>query len=166
MSNCIKFCFWTPCGTPSGTYGLLPPSLPKSKIKTFYCHCTCMFQRINAALFGQKNIHEKQSHVLLSFLCLHSFWKHYLPTGRYYSCQVFSLVDILVMLIATNAFISTFVMELGIHWMQSLYAILSTTEITSAMVQNTIQNQRLWHNSKLTSRFHLIIMFYDVHLFI
>jgi len=46
----------------------------------------------------------------------------------------FALVDNQVMLtIATNTFISTFAMEMGIHQMQSLYAMLSTTEISFAM---------------------------------
>jgi len=74
-----------------------------------------------------------------------SLWKHYFHPGDTIHARFFALVNILVMLIATNAFISTFVMEIGIHWMQLLYAMLSTLEITSAMVRNTIQEQRLLH---------------------
>jgi len=48
-------------------------------------------QRIHAACFDEGFIYEKQLHVLLTFLCLHLFWKHFLPTVGYYSCQGFLL---------------------------------------------------------------------------
>ncbi len=63
------------------------PSFVKEQNQTFYHYCTFLFGRINAACMDEGFIHKKQSHVLLSFLCLHSFWKHYLPTQRYCSCQ-------------------------------------------------------------------------------